>query len=63
MPVFDAVTHARFSLRHWQAMQEQAETPADLAHAAESVAVWSARVATLARLPAPIASEPSSTRV
>jgi hypothetical protein len=58
VPVFDAVAHARFSLRHWQAMQEQAETPADLARAAEGVAVWSARVATLARLANPIASEP-----
>jgi len=58
VPVFDAVAHARFSLRHWQAMQEQAETPADLARAAEGVAVWSARVATLARLSIPIAKEP-----
>jgi len=58
VPVFDAVAHARFSLRHWQAMQKQAETPADLARAAEGVAVWSARVATLARLSAPIAKEP-----
>ncbi len=63
VPVFDAAAHARFSLRHWQAMQDQAETPADLARAAEGVAVWSARVATLARLPAPIASEPGSTPV
>ncbi len=54
--VFDAAAHARFSLRHWQAMQEQAETPADLARAADGVAVWSARVATLARLSTPIAS-------
>jgi len=63
VPVYDAVAHARFSLRHWQAMQEQAETPADLARAAEGVAVWSARVATLARLANPIASEPGSTPV
>ncbi len=63
VPVFDAVAHARFSLRHWQAMQEQAETPADLARATEGVAVWSARVATLARLSAPIAKEPGSTPV
>jgi hypothetical protein len=61
VPVFDAVAHARFSLRHWQVMQEQAATPADLARAAEGVAVWSARVATLARLSTPIASEPGST--
>ncbi len=63
VPVFDAAAHARFSLRHWQAMQEQAETPADLACAAEGVAVWSARVATLARLSTPIAKEPGSTPV
>ncbi len=63
VPVFDAVAHARFSLRHWQAMQEQAETPAELARAAEGVAVWSARVATLARLANPIESEPGSTPV
>ena len=63
VPVFDAVAHARFSLRHWQAMQDQAATPADLARAAEGVAVWSARVATLARLSTPIASEPGSTPV
>jgi len=63
VPVHDAVLHARFSLRHWQAMQEQAETPADLARAAEGVAVWSARVATLARLSTPIAKELGSTPV
>jgi hypothetical protein len=63
VPVFDAVMHARFSLRHWQAMQEQAETPVDLARAAEGVALWSARAATLARLANPIASEPGSTPV
>ncbi len=63
VPVFDAVAHARFSLRHWQAMQEQAETSADLARAAEGVAVWSARVATLARLSIPIAKEPGPTPV
>jgi len=63
VPVHDAVLHARFSLRHWQAVQEQAKTPADLARAAEGVAVWSARVATLARLSTPIASEPGSTPI
>lgn len=63
VPVFDAAAHARFSLRHWQAMQDQAETPADLARAVEGVAVWSARVATLARLSTPIAPEPGSTPV
>ena len=63
VPVFDAVAHARFSLRHWRAMQDQAATPADLARAVEGVAVWSARVATLARLAAPIASELGSTPV
>jgi len=61
VPVFDAAAHARFSLRHWQTMQDQAATPADLARAAEGVAVWSARVADLARLPTPIAKEPGST--
>lgn len=58
VPVFDAAAHARFSLRHWHVMQEQAETSADLARAAEGVAVWSARVATLARLSILIAKEP-----
>ncbi len=61
VPVSDAAAHARFSLRHWQAMQEQAETPADLARAAEGVAVWSARVATLAHLSIPIAKDTGST--
>jgi len=61
VPVFDAVAHARFSLRHWQAMQEQAATAADLARAAEGVATWSARMATLAHLATPIASEAGST--
>lgn len=61
VPVFDAAAHARFSLRHWQAMQEQAATVADLARAAEGIATWSARVATLARLATPIASEAGST--
>ncbi len=63
VPVFDAAAHARFSLRHWQAMQEQAETPAELARAVEGVAVWSARAVTLARLSIPIAKEPGSTPV
>ena len=63
VPVFDAAAHARFSLRHWQAMQDQAATPADLARAVEGVAVWSARVADLARLSVPIAKEPGSTPV
>ena len=61
VPVFDAAAHARFSLRHWQAMQDQAATAADLARAAEGVATWSARLADLARLRAPIASEAGST--
>ena len=61
VPVFDAAAHAWFSLRHWQAMQEQAATAADLARAAEGVATWSARLADLARLRTPIASEAGST--
>jgi len=61
VPVFDAAAHAWFSLRHWQAMQEQAATSADLARAAEGIAVWSARVADLAHLVTPIASAPGST--
>ncbi len=61
VPVFDAAAHARFSLRHWQAMREQAATAADLARAAEGVATWSARMATLAHLATPIASEAGST--
>ena len=59
--VFDAAAHAWFSLRHWQAMQEQAATVADLARAAEGVATWSARLAELTRLRAPIAPEAGST--
>lgn len=58
VPVLDAAVHARFSLRHWQAMQEQAETPADRARAAEGITVWTARVAALAQLTASIAKEP-----
>ncbi len=61
VPIFDATAHAWFSLRHWQAMQEQAATAADLARAAEGVATWSARLADLARLRTPIASEAGST--
>ena len=57
VPVFDAAAHAWFSLRHWQVTQEQAATAADLARAAEGVATWSARLATLARLATPIALE------
>ena len=61
VPVFDAAAHAWFSLRHWQAMQDQAATTADLARAAEGVATWSARLADLARLRTPIVSEAGST--
>lgn len=50
-PIVDAAEHARFSLRHWQAMQDQADTPADLARAAEGIAVWSVRVMVLSGRP------------
>ncbi len=54
VPVFDAAAHARFSLRHWQAVQDQAETPVDLARAAEGVAVWSARARPWHAFPPPL---------
>ena len=63
VPMLDPAAHARFSLLHWRVMQEQAETPAEMTRANEGVAVWSARVADLARLTNPIAPEPGSTPV
>ncbi len=56
-PIFDAAEHARFSLRHWQQMQSLAITAEDRRRAAVGVAVWSTRVADLARIAVPTMPE------